>query len=91
VKILNTSEVKNVSGGFDTVSTLCFLTVTNLALGFYNTSQIKKLNNLTAETDDILHHVSSLSFYQEAQLSLLPEYTKVRSLSLNAAINLVPV
>lgn len=75
MKILNSTEIQNVSGGVDGVTALWALSFVNLAIGLYNASQISKQN-------EILETIFVLTLYQEAQLMQLPRYDEVTALSL---------
>jgi len=79
VKILNSAEIKNVSGGVDQLAALWVLSAANLLFGLYNLSQI-------SEQNETLDSLIVLTIYQEAQLRLLPNYAEVTALSFSQAV-----
>ncbi len=81
MKVLTSSEVMNVAGGFDPVVGLCILSATSLAVGIYNANEISRMKSIMRYDETVLDFVYSWTFYHDAQLSMLPHYTEVSAMN----------
>ncbi len=83
VKVLTSSEVMNVSGGFDPVAGLCILSAASLAVGIYNANEISRMKSIMRYDQETLDFVYSWTYYHDAQLSMLPHYSEVSAMNFN--------
>lgn len=88
VKVLTSSEVLSVSGGFDPVAGLCILSAASLAVGIYNANEISRIKSVMRYDENLLDFVYSWSIYHDAQLSMLPHYAEVSALNFDQASKL---
>lgn len=80
VKVLNSAEVQNISGG-DATGGLFLISLVGAGLGIYNAYQNRKLE----ERMDLIMFMQT---YQEAQLVMLPHYREIRNLDLQQVVNI---
>lgn len=88
VKVLSSSEVMNVSGGFDAVAGLCIMSAASLAVGIYNANEINRIKSIMRFDHETLDFVYSWSIYHDAQLSMLPHYSDVSAMNFDQAFTL---
>lgn len=85
MKVLNLMESKQVAGGLEAIGVLTALTCLNIGFTIYNYSQIDKIKSTMSYDENLLDLVSILTLYHEAQLSQLPHYDELSTLSVNEA------
>ncbi len=87
MKILDDNQINQVSGGMEGI--LLALCVTSIGISLYNSYQIRTLNNGMSTSNSLLDFVYSWTIFHDAQLSLLPNYDTVSSMTFGEAYNMI--